>query len=265
MALNVGSTQIGSVYLGRTRIAAAYYGSTKVYQYTTPNYNPLNLPPYTIRLKFNDGVTPSFSYGTASQVSSSPNIWDLTYTNSGWFMLLRNQSDLIEIMGANSSGVVNMSNMLDMCYSLSSVALFDTRSVTSMTAMFSMCFDLTTIPWFDTPNLTGCYDMFYGCRSLTSLPLLDTRNVATMKRMCYGCSNLTAIPLFDTSSVTDIDMAFNGCSKVETGALALYQQASTQATPPSDHAQCFTNCGSNTTTGLAELNQIPTSWGGLMS
>lgn len=264
MALNVCSTQIGSVYLGRTRIAAAYYGSTKVYQYN-PNYNPLNLPPYTIRLKFNDGVTPSFYYGTASQVSSSPNIWDLTYTNSAWYALLRNQSDLIEIMGANSSGVVNMSNMCDQCYSLSSVALFNTTSVTDMTSMFSMCFALTTIPLFDTPNLSGCYDMFYGCRSLTSLPLFDTHNVVTMKRMCYGCSNLTAIPLFDTSSVTDMDMSFNGCRKVETGALALYQQASTQATPPSDHAQCFTDCGINTASGQVELAQIPTSWGGDMA
>lgn len=43
MALNVGSTQIGSIYLGSTLIAEAYYESTKVYQYTPPNNNQLNL------------------------------------------------------------------------------------------------------------------------------------------------------------------------------------------------------------------------------
>lgn len=43
MALNVGSIQIGSVYLGSILIAEAYYGSTKVYQYTPPNYNQLNM------------------------------------------------------------------------------------------------------------------------------------------------------------------------------------------------------------------------------
>ena len=47
-----------------------------------------SLPPYTIRLKFTEGVTPTFSKGTAVQVSSSPNIWDLTYENTDWNNLL---------------------------------------------------------------------------------------------------------------------------------------------------------------------------------
>jgi hypothetical protein len=55
---------------------------------------------------------------------------------------------------------------------------------------------------------------------------------------------------------------FRDCLNVQSGALALYQQASTQTTPPSDHSYTFTNCGKNTQTGAAELAQIPSSWGG---
>jgi hypothetical protein len=55
---------------------------------------------------------------------------------------------------------------------------------------------------------------------------------------------------------------FDSCYKVQSGALALYQQASTQATPPTDHTGTFTNCGRDTVTGAAELAQIPQDWGG---
>jgi len=58
---------------------------------------------------------------------------------------------------------------------------------------------------------------------------------------------------------------FHNCTKVESGALALYQQASTQTRPPSSHTYCFRSCGSDTTTGAAELAQIPSSWGGTAS
>jgi len=68
--------------------------------------------------------------------------------------------------------------------------------------------------------------------------------------------------LFDTSKVTDIRGMLYQSYNVQSGALALYQQASSQDIPPSQHSQTFYNCGSNTTTGAAELAQIPSDWGG---
>ena len=53
------------------------------------------------------------------------------------------------------------------------------------------------------------------------------------------------------------------CEKVESGALALYNQMSSQVNPPRRYSYCFTGCGEDTTTGYAELQQIPQSWGGL--
>lgn len=215
MAIKLGSTNFGQIYLGSVKIGEAYYGATKVFPSTPVDpYNPLNLPAYTIRLKFQDGVVPSFNNGTATRVSSSPNVWDLTYENADWTYLVHPQPRLIEVLGANTRSVTNMSHLFEGDQILSSVALFDTRSVTDMSDMFNLV------------------------------------------------TYLRNIPLFDTRSVTNMTRMFKDCILVQSGALALYQQASTQATPPSSYSNCFTNCGSLTVTGAQELAQIPASWGG---
>ena len=301
--------------------------------------NPWNLPDYTIRLLYQDGVTPTFNKGTATQVSSSPNVWDLTYQNSNWRDLLSGSADggqdvhrysLLKVLGANTTGVTNMSRMLCTCEHLEEVALFDTslvtttqemflncekitsvpeydtrnvtnfvemfgqsglvvapnldtRSATDMSIMFFRCHDLTYVPAYNTSSVTDMGGMFWQCRNLTSVPMMDTSNVTDMNtmfdsctalttvplfdtssvtdmgRMFYDCKALTTIPLFDTSSVTNMDMAFCYCKNVTSGALALYQQASAQSTPPS-HAHTFYLCGSNTPSGAAELAQIPEDW-----
>lgn len=176
--------------------------------------NPLGLPPYTIRVKYSDGITPTPSKGTISQVSSSPNVWDVTYENSDWQNMFSLQTNLIEVLGANTTGVTNIGRIFYNCGNLTNVSLFNTSSVTNMRDAFA-------------------YNM-----------------------------KLTIIPLFNTSNVTDMLETFWYCRKVESGALALYQQASTQANPPTNHNQAFGHCGELTTTGAAELAQIPSSWGG---
>ena len=305
------------------------------------NYNPLNLPSYTIRLKYKEGVTPSFSKGTATRVSQNPNVWDLRYVSTNWQgLLVTNKADLIEVLGANSKNVNNMNTLFAGCENLQRVALFDTSNVTGMHGMFFNCASLTsiphydtskattmqdmfygctsliTIPYFNTSKVTNMYQMFYECSSLNSVPAIDTSKVTSMSSMFEGCSSLTTvpllntskvtimarmfanctsleyIPLFDTSKATDVHNMFNGCTSlknvplfdtssvdpttstfgmmgmfwncysVESGALALYQQASTQANPPGNHSYTFTNCGRDTITGAAELAQIPANWGG---
>lgn len=170
------------------------------------------LPAYTLRLKFIDGVTPTFDKGTGVLFDSTNNIWDLTYDNSSWNDLLQSQRDLLEVIDGNTSSVTDMSYMFAGCWALTSVSLFDTSNVTNMTYMFR------------------------------------------------SCTSLTSIPLFDTSKLTNMDSAFYVCRGVQSGALALYQQVSTQTNPPTSHRSTFYNCGSNTQTGAAELAQIPSDW-----
>ena len=203
-----GSMIQGLVYNGNP-VSAMYNG-----QLIWPTAEPTpSLPAYTLRLRFADGVTPTNSKGTLTQVSSSPNVWDWTYNNADWLDAWYNCNTLLEVIAAG-----------------------------------------------DTSNVTNTMRMFYGCSSLTSVQLFDTSNVTNMKMMFYGCSSLTSVPLFDTSKGPDMYRMFRDCYKVESGALALYQQASSQTPRPSDHEETFRNCGRDTTTGAAELAQIPSSW-----
>ena len=147
MSLYLGSSKAGSLYHGSTKIGQAYIGSVKIYQSGDP-YNPLGLPAYTIRLRYSDGVTPTFSKGTGVQVSVSPNIWDLTYENTVWRQLLNGHRQLLEILGANSTGVTNMANMLSGT-SISTVPLFDTSATTSFNEMCANLNTLTRVPLFN--------------------------------------------------------------------------------------------------------------------
>ena len=202
----------------------------------------VNLPSKTIRVKFKSNYTPPTSMGNRQTlVDSTNNIWDIYKSSNDWSTLFRNNYSLLEVLGANTSGVTNMNSM------------------------FYSCDSLTYVPLFDTSNVTNMYSMFYLCNSLSSIPLFNTSNVSSMGRMFYACHALTSIPLFNTSKVTDMYSTFQYCSHVEQGALALYQQASTQTNPPSDHRYTFNSCGTATQTGSAELAQIPSDWGGTMS
>ena len=205
-------------------------------------YNPLDLPPNTVRVRTNDGNVPIkgsiTSYDTATLVPGTSDVYDVYKSGISFNNLLRGSYNITEVLGANTTGVRNMATM------------------------FYYCSDLTSVPLFDTSSVTNMGNMFDGCSSLTSVPLFDTSSVTYMGYMFSECTNLTTVPLFNTSKVTNMDSMFYYCTKVQSGALSLYQQASSQTTPPSSHSDTFLECGSNTVTGAAELAQIPTSWGG---
>jgi len=265
MSLYIGNQKLGSLYLGSTKIKEAWVGDVKVYGSGDP-YNPLDLPPFTIRCKFAQGYTPySDWWRSTTLVSAEDNIWDITRLGNTWDFrnLFLRTDELIEVLGANTTAVTRMDGMFEYCHNLSVVSLFDTSSCTSMSDMFGNCTSLTTVPLFDTSSVTNMYLMFTFCNSLVSIPLFDTHLVVDMTGMCQLCSSLRHIPLFNSESVRDIREAFAYCENVESGALALYQQLSNQATPPPQFNMAFYNCGINTPTGLAELQQIPSSWGGL--
>lgn len=179
--------------------------------------NPLDLPPNTVRVRTSDGNVPKKTswagkYDTATLVPGTSDVYDVYKSGTNFERLLRGSTNVIEVLGANTSGVTNMEAM------------------------------------------------FYACTLLPNVPLFDTSNVTMMGNMFTDCTSLTNVPLFDTSSVTDMMYTFHNCINVQSGALALYQQVSTQAKPPRFHTGTFMECGSNTQTGAAELAQIPSDW-----
>ena len=198
--------------------ATLYHNGIKIWPEGPDPYNPLNLPPNTVRVRTNDGLVPYKSsnvpatYETATLVEGTSDVYDVYKSGTDFYRCLNQCYNVIEVLGANTTGITNMSHM------------------------------------------------FAGCQSLTSVSLFDTSSVQNMLSMFDSCTALTAVPLFNTSSVTMIAYMFDGCYNVETGALALYRRASTQANPPTSHTKTFFKCGVNTTTGAAELAQIPEDW-----
>ena len=297
MSVYLGGNKITPLYLGGVEIAEAFFGSVRIY----PDYNPLNLPSHTMRLQFeNPSFDPAnFSWRknpTWTQVSSSPNVWDVYLASNVWQGIFEDSSSnnlltaanvtTVQVLGANTTGVTAFTGLF-MNSALSSLVLFDTVSATDVTYMLYRCsritdlphYDLgnvmgaagmcwqctglTAIPAFDTHSLLYSYDMFGGCNQVTTLPMLDLSHVRDMRSMFAGCSSVTNIPLYDLSSATDTTYMFGGCYNVESGALNLYNQVSTQQNPPSNHDRMFQYCGRDTVTGAAELALIPSSWGGL--
>ena len=202
-------------------------------------YNPLDLPPNTVRVRTNDNAAPAnrmATYETATLVEGTTNVYDVYKSNNNFDMLLNQSTNVIEILGANTKSVTSMS---DMCY---------------------QCTALTSVELFDVNNVVNVRNMFGQCKNLVYSPEYNTSNVVNMSFMYYYCTSLSAVPLLQTQKVTNFNGAFASCRNVETGALALYNQISTQANPPSNHQNSFTDCGSNTVQGAAELAQIPADW-----
>ena len=209
-------------------------------------YNPLNLPHNTVRVRTNDGKVPSnrlgnATYETATLVPGTTDVYDVYKSGTNFVELLYLSKNVVEVLGANTIGITNMNGM------------------------FKYCKELTAVPLFDTRNVTDTSFMFLECNSLVSAPLFNTSNVTYIHYMFNNCTSLTSVPLFDTSKVSHMNYMLAGCTNVQSGALALYQQASSQTTPPWLHTAAFSNCGVNTETGSAELAQIPTSWGGTLA
>ena len=245
--------------------ATLYHNGIKIWPEGDP-YNPLNLPPNTVRVRTNDGLVPYKAdeagalYETATLVEGTSDVYDVYKSGTSFHSFLVRSTNVVEVLGANTTGITHMGGMFYGCTSLTTVPLFNTSSVTDMAGLFYGCISLTSVPLFDTSSVTNMSNIFLNCTSLTSVPLFNTSNVIYMSGMFDGCSSLTSVPLLNTSSVINMDSMFLDCKNVQSGALALYQQASTQTNPPRDHSRTFRNCGSDTTTGAAELAQIPKNW-----
>ena len=256
-------------------------------------YNPLNLPANTVRVKTSDGNPPTkasaTSYETATLVAGTTDEYDVYKSGTDFSKLLESSVNVIKILGANTKGITRMSRM---CYGLTylnEVALFDTSSVTNTSVMFSNCTSLTSVPLFDTSNNVYFGSMFSNCRSLTSLPAFDASSCTDSFNICDNCSSIEVFPLFRNTqnitklfvafsgmtslkalpdmqamfpNVTDVRNCFRGCTGVESGIIDAYNYLSTKSPAVTNYSGCFTNCGSNTVTGAAELAQIPSSWGG---
>ena len=124
-------------------------------------YNPLGLPANTIRVKFKSGYTPTQG-DSRTLVDAENNVWDIYKSGNDWSDLFMSCSNLLEVLGANTTGVTIMCRMLNSCSALTTVPVFDTSDVNDMLAMFYRDTSLTAVPLFNTSSITeGNSDMSY--------------------------------------------------------------------------------------------------------
>ena len=118
---------------------------------------------------------------------------------------------------------------------------WNTSSLTFMNYMFSdaIVFGLSNL---DTSNVTGFNNAF--CRGY------------------YG-EQTDTIYLIDTSSAMDVTKMYYNMAYIQYGMYEMYQQLSAN-TNITNHSECFSLTGTNSTLGQAARAQIPTSWGGDM-
>lgn len=264
--------------------------------------NPLKLPPYTAMFQFldlsydprehgahYDAFYDKYSWKSGSkwtQVSADPNIWTYYRARNDWSLEFNGANgyfiNRVRLLGANTTGVTNMRRMFDGDH-MDSIVLFDTSAVTDLSETFSGTGTFAPVhhypiedpfldwsPNFDMSEAVSLDSMFYTC-DLVETPRVVAPKATSARGMFQAFNGASAdyamtlevINDMDLPIVDDVSYMFYGQRRVRTGALALYRKLSTQAHVPTYHESCFKYCGTMTQTGLAELQEIPTSWGGL--
>lgn len=240
MSLKIGSTSIGSLYFGSTKIGQAYLGNVKVYEsavapvmpylvfeFTASDFVPTADPSSTHGKKKGGSYAIGYTsrFGSWTQVSSSPNRWKW----EGWDY-----------------------SYIDDMYGIPWAFAFQ-HDVTG-----------NVVSQLTSANLGGGTCKIIDCGGFD---YVDSNN-NTFQNMdrCFGpATALTEFVTMQTpSTLVNVNSVFFGATNVAAGALDQYTYWSTYNTNIINHSSTFKDCGANSQTGLQELNQIPTGWGGNM-
>lgn len=134
---------------------------------------------------------------------------------------------------------------------------------------FGLCFLFSDQTTAENPGYLIPSNLGHGTCSLIdsgNLDIIDSlgHTCETMDRMFCNCTGLTYIEPIQCSNVQNVGGMFNNCTNVTEGALAQYTWFNTYGIHINNHSGTFTDCGSNTPTGVAELAYIPVGWGGTL-
>jgi hypothetical protein len=101
----------------------------------------------------------------------------------------------------------------------------------------------------------GCYCDIVACGNLS---INEMRNFDSAFRKANAIKNICVLPFVNATNVNGM---FYGCTNMDSGQLAEYTYLSSLSDVPV-HSSTFVDCGSSSTSGSAELDQIPVGWGG---
>lgn len=228
------------------------------------------LPSFTLRFEFSDSsyspLNSTWSKGSWAKVQgSSTNRWDWTCTDTNWLNAFENKftnpNNMVKIVDSNTTGVLKTFGLFDGCSSITEVCYMDVSKTTDTRYMFRHCTSLRTSDVYYTRHAIDISYMYDGCTSLEVAPHVNTTEVIEALAVFRNCTSIKYVPLLNFPVVVNVDGLFYNCVNVEEGALDLYNRLLPRASEIG-HYSTFHNCGSNTTTGAAELAQIPANWKG---
>ena len=213
------------------------YGDHTLAYYPSADMNPYNLPPWTIRIEYafdtHGPIIPSLGFPqTHVDHFGNGNVWDVSLAGAehpDWFF-----HDLFRTDEPDDDP------HSDIGYRLGDPNLLKVWGANA-------------------PGLTDLSGMFANCHNLREVCLFDTRYVTNWGSTFGGCTKLQYLPRFDVSSAVYMNFMCAECLNVTGGALDLYNDASSTGLVR-NHYYTFAYCGKNTTTGAAELAQIPNDW-----
>lgn len=100
------------------------------------------------------------------------------------------------------------------------------------------------------------------CKLIRAAHFDYNSDIQSFDRMFANCTGITSIVPIQNPYLTNVGGMYTNCGNIESGALDQYNWFNTYGVNINNHSSTFTNCGANTVTGLAELDQIPVGWGG---
>jgi hypothetical protein len=243
------------MFTGCTKLAKAYVG----------NQNPTSLVTLSNCYRMFEGCVNLVDIGGFIMGGGTSTAVNCDSAFRGCRSLTRVDHVLTSAVGA-ALNISSAKGMFFECRSLSSVGALLVVTGTDASDMFKGCWSLKDIGMLDLNNtVTNASHMFAECFCLNTANIVNSgaiTNASYMFDMSSVTSNrgaMAKLPAIDTSSMTDVTNMFKQLEYAD-GALAMYQQLSQQANPPTTTTGCFSQCGS--ITHASDLAQIPASWGG---
>jgi hypothetical protein len=227
MGLSLGNTSIAEIYLGSVKVSEMYLGSSKVYGLAKKPYLvfEFSVSDFVPTLSL---LNPAYrDIAQWTQVSSSPNRWKLTLNR----------------FGNVSTTAVDYGTGLPFLFANHQQSIQNGYLISSNLGG-------GTCKLIDSGNLNITDSLGQTCE--------------TMDRMFMNCTGLTYIAPLHCTNVQNVGGMFQGCTEVTEGAYDQYVWFNTYGININNHSGTFTDCGSNTQTGTAELAQIPVGWGGTL-
>lgn len=236
---------------------------------TVADGNPYGLASKTMRVQFNNqNYDPTNDLSSSDfsciQVSSSPNVWDITFLQTWSFgnKITYDSCGGFSVLDFNVYGVNSIEGMFYDCTGITSLTILNATGVQNMEGICRWCTNLGTVNISGVGSVKTLADAFYYCRSPLTVNITGLTNVESMYNM-FGASGLTAFPNWSNETfgrLSQVSSIFGQCRDVQSGIQDMYTKLSGIPTITS-HGDAFYECGANGP-AASELNNIPSSWGG---